>query len=96
MANDPRDIVEAGYDIIAGEYPDWMGRTEGDQRMRFLEVLMARLPASASVLDLGCGAGVPCTAALAERYNVLGVDSSTAQIELAAAWFPEPSSVRRI
>lgn len=57
--------------------------------MRFLKALMARLPAPASVLDLGCGAGVPCTAALAERYDVLGVDISTAQLRLARRMVPQ-------
>jgi cyclopropane fatty-acyl-phospholipid synthase-like methyltransferase len=35
------------------------------------------------VLDLGCGAGVPCTALLAERGEVVGVDLSSRQLQLA-------------
>ncbi|HEX6404379.1 MAG TPA: SpoIIE family protein phosphatase [Pseudonocardiaceae bacterium] len=52
----------------------------------------ARLPSCPTVLDLGCGAGVPCTALLAEHGDVVGVDISTSQIELARK---NPSSQRR-
>ncbi len=44
---------------------------------------MARLPANASVLDAGCGAGVPLSQMLSERFHVTGVDFSEAQIERA-------------
>lgn len=88
VATDPRAIVEAGYDSIASEYLGRISRVEGDPRVRLLEALMAQLQAPASVLDLGCGAGVPCTAALAERFDVLGVDLSTAQLELACRMVP--------
>jgi SAM-dependent methyltransferase len=87
--SDPRDIVEAGYDSIASEHLDWIGRIVGDPRMRFLAALTERLPESGVVLDLGCGAGVPCTAALAEHYDVLGVDISAAQLELARRLVPK-------
>jgi cyclopropane fatty-acyl-phospholipid synthase-like methyltransferase len=43
----------------------------------------------ASVLDLGCGAGVPMTAALAAQYRVHGIDISRKQIELARRNVPE-------
>ncbi|WP_158850277.1 class I SAM-dependent methyltransferase [Saccharothrix deserti] len=88
MVSDPKHIVESGYDAIATEHLDWIGRIDGDPRMRFLEALSTRLPASASVLELGCGAGVPCTAALAERHDVLGVDISAAQLDLARRLVP--------
>jgi ubiquinone/menaquinone biosynthesis C-methylase UbiE len=44
---------------------------------------MERLPANATVLDAGCGAGVPIAQKLSERFKVTGVDFSEAQIELA-------------
>jgi cyclopropane fatty-acyl-phospholipid synthase-like methyltransferase len=40
------------------------------------------------VLDLGCGCGVPATAALAERFAVTGVDISPVQIERARRLVP--------
>lgn len=81
--NDPRRTVESGYDTVATRYLEWSARITGDPRSRFLAELTGRLGDGARVLDLGCGAGVPCTAALAERHDVLGVDVSASQLELA-------------
>ena len=44
---------------------------------------MSSLPAGAKVLDAGCGAGIPVSQMLSERFEVTGVDFSEAQIELA-------------
>jgi cyclopropane fatty-acyl-phospholipid synthase-like methyltransferase len=49
-------------------------------RMRWLEKLLAVLPSSAAVLDLGCGSGDPAAIALARQHHVTGVDISAAQI----------------
>ncbi len=81
--SEPRRIVESGYDSSAERYLEWSARIEDEPRMRLLAQLNDRLPDGARVLDLGCGAGVPCTAVLAERHDVLGVDLSAAQLELA-------------
>jgi SAM-dependent methyltransferase len=88
---DARRIVESGYDSSAERYLEWSARIEDDPRLRFLAELTDRLGDSdsdsdgdsAAVLDLGCGAGVPCTALLAERHDVLGVDLSATQLGLA-------------
>jgi SAM-dependent methyltransferase len=88
MTADPKRVVEAGYDIIAEEYLEWSARIEGDPRLRFLDALLRRMPEGGDVLELGCGAGVPCTAAIAEQHDVLGVDLSAAQLALARANVP--------
>lgn len=82
------DIVEAGYDAMAEQYLRHMDATVGDARLRFLAELESRLADGSEVVDLGCGAGVPCTRALAERHNVLGVDVSAVQLTLAARQVP--------
>ena len=41
------------------------------------------IPAGSRVLELGCGAGVPLTVALAEGRDVTGVDISATQVALA-------------
>ena len=46
-------------------------------------MLLKTLLPGAAVLDLGCGAGLPTTGRLAERFNVTGVDISPRQIERA-------------
>jgi SAM-dependent methyltransferase len=81
--SDARRIVESGYDSSAERYLEWSARIADDPRLRFLAELTDRLADGAGVLDLGCGAGVPCTALLAERHDVVGVDLSAAQLELA-------------
>ncbi|MEV7036647.1 class I SAM-dependent methyltransferase [Amycolatopsis sp. NPDC051061] len=81
--SDARRIVESGYDSSAERYLEWSARIADDPRLRFLAELTDRLADGAQVLDLGCGAGVPCTALLAERHDVLGVDLSAAQLDLA-------------
>lgn len=78
-----KHIVESGYDAIAQRYLDWSAKITGDPRLRYLAELDRRLPDGAKVLELGCGAGVPCSRVLAERHDVLGVDLSRRQIELA-------------
>jgi SAM-dependent methyltransferase len=93
--SDPRkEIVEAGYDAMAERYLDWGRRVEGDPRARFLEEFSRRLPEGARVLDLGCGAGVPSTQLLAERFEVVGVDISQAQLRLAKKNVPQASFIR--
>jgi len=52
------------------------------RRAVILAALRRYLGKGARVLDFGCGAG-GLTQALAERYRVLGVDSSTTAIEVA-------------
>ncbi|MEV4055594.1 class I SAM-dependent methyltransferase [Amycolatopsis sp. NPDC049688] len=81
--SDARRIVESGYDRVAERYLEWSARIPDDPRLRFLAELTGRLDGGARVLDLGCGAGVPCTAALAGEHDVLGVDVSAAQLDLA-------------
>lgn len=81
---DPRkQIVAAGYDELANNYLEWGSQVTADPRERMLAAFMSRLPDVARVLDLGCGAGLGSTRNLAERFQVVGVDISHVQIELA-------------
>jgi len=88
MAHSPAEIVEAGYDLMAEEYLAYAAATIGDPRQRFLDELMSHLPDGSDVVDLGCGAGIPSTQALAQRHSVLGVDISASQLRLAARHVP--------
>jgi SAM-dependent methyltransferase len=83
VTDERKAIVEVGYDAIAERYLAWIGQIDGDPRDRFLDAFSERLPEGAAVLDLGCGAGVPSTRRLAERFDVVGVDISMAQLRLA-------------
>ena len=93
--SDPRvSVVEAGYDAIADTYLDWTGRISGDPKLSYARSLLERLPEGARVLELGCGAGQPCTQALAAHLDVTGVDISARQIERARANVPTAHFVR--
>ncbi len=78
---DPKEIVLRGYDQIASRYLEWS--VPSPARMGYLQALIDRLPKEANVLELGCGAGVPCTQILLQHARVVAVDCSAAQIALA-------------
>jgi ubiquinone/menaquinone biosynthesis C-methylase UbiE len=80
---DPKRIVAAGYDVVAERYLEWSGKRPSGPRLRWLSKALELIPPGADVLELGCGAGIPMTAALAEGRHVTGVDISATQIELA-------------
>ena len=63
-------------------------------RERYVGVLLQELPPGARVLELGCGAGVPIARALAQRFDVTGVDISARQIELARQHVPQARFVQ--
>jgi SAM-dependent methyltransferase len=83
VKTDPKQIVAAGYDIAAGRYLAWSGERPSGPRLRYLSKALELIPPGSNVLELGCGAGIPMTAALADGRHVTGVDISAAQIELA-------------
>jgi ubiquinone/menaquinone biosynthesis C-methylase UbiE len=63
------------YDLIADWYASDRGRTVGvDEAV----AIAGTLRAGSRILDLGCGNGIPVTAALVKGgYRVVGLDSST-------------------
>jgi ubiquinone/menaquinone biosynthesis C-methylase UbiE len=86
---DPRtQLVADGYDAIADYFLEWSRRVEGDERARWRQELVRRLPAGAHILELGCGAGVADTGALAKRFSVTGVDISPEQVSRARVNVP--------
>jgi cyclopropane fatty-acyl-phospholipid synthase-like methyltransferase len=80
--------IEASYDRMADHYL----RTKDVHdpvTLAVLGQLATGLPEGATVLDPGCGAGVPATQWLARRFTVTGVDVSTRQLQLARRHAPE-------
>ena len=76
-----KEIVKAGYNKIADRY--LAERTRDSADVRLLDDFIELLAPKSKVLDAGCGAGVPIAKMLAEHFDVIGVDFSEAQIELA-------------
>lgn len=57
---------------------------------KWLDRFAESLPASSSILDLGCGAGEPVSEYLIEQgFRLTGVDYSQSMIEIAATRFPK-------
>jgi cyclopropane fatty-acyl-phospholipid synthase-like methyltransferase len=93
--SDPRaELVGRGYDAVADEYLEWTTHIEGDPKLEFLSDLRARLELGARILELGCGAGEPCTRLLAERFAVTGVDISAEQLARARSNVPEAEFIQ--
>lgn len=74
-------VVRRGYNKIAEEYSSQRDQFKNE---KYLKQLVALLRQGSSVLDIGCGAGVPVDKYLAdEGFKVTGIDISKKQIELA-------------
>lgn len=85
--------VEAGYDHMAEQYLSTKD-AEDPTTLAALEDLISGLPEEATILDLGCGAGVPATRWLARRFDVTGVDVSARQLELARRLVPNANFIK--
>jgi SAM-dependent methyltransferase len=92
--DDRKRIVAAGYDRLGDRYLRWGAKVEGDPRDQMLAEFTQRLHDGARVLDLGCGPGVQSTQALAQRFDVVGIDISETQIEAARRLIPEASFIQ--
>jgi ubiquinone/menaquinone biosynthesis C-methylase UbiE len=90
--NDPKSIVENGYDDIARTYHGQRGKFKSDELLAGFSSL---LPAGGDVLDVGCGAGVPVARFLVDAgFKVTGVDVSSSMLELARVHVPEADFVK--
>ncbi|KAF8848791.1 S-adenosyl-L-methionine-dependent methyltransferase [Acephala macrosclerotiorum] len=92
-----KSLVEEGYDSIAQRYLDWT-TSHPSPRTSWLEKLLLYLPRNSNVLELGCGAGVPCTQVLVQHCSegtVTGVDISDVQLRLAKEHVPQAKLLKR-
>ncbi|KAI0873113.1 methyltransferase [Hypoxylon argillaceum] len=88
MSDAPEGIVEYAYDHISEWYLQWV-ESQKSPRERYAKKLLAELPPSPSILELGCGPGVPILQLLLDQgAHVVANDISTKQIEMAKARFP--------
>jgi len=98
-SGEQRDLVRRGYNTISRTYrkddDTGSGAPTGaaDYRTRVNE-LGTLLDRGATVLDLGCGAGIPATKLLADSgFAVIGVDFSEVQVERARNLVPNATFV---
>jgi cyclopropane fatty-acyl-phospholipid synthase-like methyltransferase len=83
-----RELVAAGYDDVAEEYARLERPGQVWPRLRLLRDLLARLQPGSTVLDLGCGNGVPALREIVRLHKGIGVDISKTQIDLAQSNVP--------
>ncbi|CAI6325184.1 unnamed protein product [Periconia digitata] len=91
VPSDLKSRMQATYDTIAVAYNDALADENDQIRRKYTSQLIDLLQQSsikeASILELGCGAGVPGTSTLLESQNpeihVIGNDFSSGQLDLA-------------
>jgi SAM-dependent methyltransferase len=93
MRDDPKRIVERGYDAIADRFAAWQSRISDETRLRYLRDLLALLPEHPDVLELGVGAGVEASRILAGRGKLTGVDLSREQLRRARQRLPRATLI---
>lgn len=87
-APDPTELVQHGYDSVSYLYRG--DRDSPAEYAAWLTNLQQRIPTNASVLDLGCGCGIPVAKALTNNgHHVTGVDLSEVQINRARHLVPQ-------
>ena len=103
LYDSPADLksrMKASYDAIAPKYNEWT-IPHSTKRLHYLDQLLGRLPTTTSsspstpvsVLELGCGCGLPVTQKLLSHpnFSVTANDLSSAQLALArASLLPDP------
>jgi ubiquinone/menaquinone biosynthesis C-methylase UbiE len=89
--DDPKSVVRRGYDLVSRAYR----ADDADDGIYagWLDTLEMRVASGSSVLDLGCGCGVPVARRLAPNYAVTGIDMSPVQIARARELVPRANFV---
>ena len=94
IANDPetdyRAFVRAAYDRCAMDYANQRSPAAGVE----LNLIEERLAPGSGVLDVGCGAGIPVSRQLADKFEVTGVDISSSMIGMARKNVPSATFIR--
>ncbi|PYH97228.1 putative O-methyltransferase [Aspergillus ellipticus CBS 707.79] len=88
----PESIVEHAYNHITEWYLEWV-QTQKSPRQRYTQLLLDHLPqpqeAPRSILDLGCGPGIPTLQTLLTAgFRVTANDISPSQLALARTRCP--------
>jgi|TARA_B110000263_G_scaffold187380_1_gene165028 cyclopropane fatty-acyl-phospholipid synthase-like methyltransferase len=90
---DPKQLVADGYDAMGDAYTAQAVEGRTPDHEWYLDTLSERLQRGTTLLDLGCGAGIPTTMRLAEDFDVTGVDISPGQTARARKNVPNATFV---
>jgi SAM-dependent methyltransferase len=94
MSDTRTQLVADGYDSMADTWEQWSSHVGNDPRRDWIGKLVARLEPGSGVVELGCGNGTAETRALAERFDVTGVDLSEEQLRRARERVPRVKFVQ--
>ena len=83
---DFRSLVRDGYNKIATLYTSARSMDQPDAKL--LDELIEKLEDGATVLDAGCGSGIPVAKRVSGHCSVIGIDFSEKQLELARQQVP--------
>jgi SAM-dependent methyltransferase len=89
MADDPKRIVEQGYDTIAARFGAWRAAIVGSPYHEWLAELLDVLPEQANILELGCGQGLAARRLVEAGHRYIGVDISADQLRHARSLVPD-------
>ena len=81
-----KDAVRRAYDELAETYDET--RSTNGRAVELLGAFLESLPASARVLDAGCGSGSPALERIDRAGAAVGLDLSRRQLQLAAESAP--------
>jgi len=85
---DKKEMVREGYNKAAEKLQEFFGLEIEEQEMKILSDFISRIPLKGKILDAGCGNGV-YSRLLSNKFEVIGIDISEKQIELARQKAPE-------
>ena len=88
-----KKIVREGYNKVALAYQN--ERHENLEEMKILPEFTSRVTKGGKILDVGCGGGLPFTKYLSEQFDVIGIDISDKQIEIAKKNVPKAQFIRK-
>jgi cyclopropane fatty-acyl-phospholipid synthase-like methyltransferase len=89
VSDDPKRIVEKGYNAIAERFGAWRLGVKGSPDEEWLAELLGRLPGKADILELGCGQGTTARRLVDAGHGYVGVDLSEEQLHRARSLVPE-------
>lgn len=86
MSSPDGDDASNGWEAVAGQL---MARRDRSTGVATVRAWGRRLPPRASILDLGCGSGVPISQALMEQgFDVFGIDAAPTLLAAFRSRFP--------
>jgi SAM-dependent methyltransferase len=82
------------YDALAPRFDDWSAQIVPDVRAEWGSKVDAYVRAGESVVELGCGTGVPVGRLLSGRYAYTGIDASPGMLAQARQAVAEDATLR--